>query len=115
MSRFTTVTADINNLTINLSQQDQKRWLNTGERGYFADRVTNSTYGTRTDAVDDQIRALEIDTSYHVERARTELDLALRAQNTAAAEAHRKLSALHMGRIKQLDESCTGSGLATAR
>ncbi len=65
--------------------------------------------------MDGQIPAPEIDATYHVERPRTELDLAFRAQHTAAAEAHMRLSALHMGRIKQLDETCKGSGLAPVR
>ncbi len=53
----------------------------------------------------------EHDKNYHLERARAEFDLADKAQNRAAAAAHMKLAALHMGRIKQLDECCGGSGL----
>ncbi|HEY7811282.1 MAG TPA: hypothetical protein VIA98_12990 [Allosphingosinicella sp.] len=48
------------------------------------------------------------DRLYHVERARTELDLAYSAQMPAAAEAHMKLSALHMARLKEADERCSG-------
>ncbi len=33
---------------------------------------------------------------YHIERARAELDLAYRAEQRCAAEAHMRLSALHM-------------------
>ncbi len=36
------------------------------------------------------------DSTYHLERARTELDLAYRAEQSAAASAHMRLSALHM-------------------
>jgi hypothetical protein len=49
------------------------------------------------------------DLSYHVQRARIELDLAYRAPHHRAAEAHMKLSALHMGQVKQADEACGGS------
>jgi hypothetical protein len=57
----------------------------------------------------------EMDVDYHVERARAELDSAYRAQHRAAAEAHMRLSALHMGRVKQLDETCSGSGVGFGR
>jgi hypothetical protein len=53
----------------------------------------------------------EQDKSYHLERARMEMDLAYRAEQSPVATAHMKLSALHMGRIKALDELCGGSGL----
>ena len=33
---------------------------------------------------------------YHIDRARAELDLAYRAEKASAAEAHMRLSALHM-------------------
>ena len=36
------------------------------------------------------------DAQYHIERARAELDLAYRAEQRAAADAHMRLSALHM-------------------
>ena len=48
-------------------------------------------------------------TAYHVERARAELDLAYNATNEAAAQAHMKLSALHIRQLKQADEACGGS------
>ena len=40
------------------------------------------------------------DLQYHVGRARAELDLAYRAEHRSAAEAHMRLSALHMGRAR---------------
>ena len=49
------------------------------------------------------------DRLYHIERARRELDLAYRAEQDVVAEAHMKLSALHMARLKQVDERCSGS------
>jgi hypothetical protein len=39
---------------------------------------------------------------YHTERARVELDQAYRAESSAAAEAHMKLSSLHMQRLQDL-------------
>ena len=48
------------------------------------------------------------DRLYHVERARTELDLAYSAEKHAVIEAHMKLSALHMARLKDVDERCGG-------
>jgi hypothetical protein len=45
-----------------------------------------------------QIEAIR---QYHVHRARAELDLAYRAKGHAAMEAHLKLSALHMARIRE--------------
>ena len=51
----------------------------------------------------------EQDRLYHMERARRELDLAYQAERHAVAEAHMKLSALHMARLKQVDERCGGS------
>lgn len=38
--------------------------------------------------------------SYHRDRARAELDMAYRAATQAAAEAHLRLSSLHMQRLK---------------
>ena len=49
------------------------------------------------------------DRLYHIERARREMDLAYKAEKRAVMEAHMKLSALHMGRLKQSDEYCSGS------
>jgi hypothetical protein len=39
---------------------------------------------------------------YHAARAKAELDLSYRAQRRAAAEAHMRLSALHMDRVRLL-------------
>lgn len=44
----------------------------------------------------------DFDAQYHVERARAELDLAYRAEEHAAAQAHMRLSALHMERARIL-------------
>ena len=52
------------------------------------------------------------DKHYHLERARMEMDLAYQAEHRSVAEAHMRLSALHMGRIKALDERCDGSAAA---
>jgi hypothetical protein len=49
------------------------------------------------------------DRLYHIERARRELDLAYQAERHAVAEAHMKLSALHMARLKKVDDRCSGS------
>jgi len=38
---------------------------------------------------------------YHMHRARAELDLAYRAEGWAATQAHLKLSALHMARLRE--------------
>ena len=51
------------------------------------------------------------ESEYHLERARTELDLGFRSENRKVAEAHIGLSALHMKRMKELDEE---SGAAAA-
>jgi hypothetical protein len=51
------------------------------------------------------------DREYHIERARAELDRAYSATGRAAAEAHMRLSSLHMKRVQSADESCDGSGL----
>ena len=53
---------------------------------------------------------------YHIERARAELDLAYRADARPAAEAHLRLSSLHMERVRQADSStgAAASRLATA-
>jgi hypothetical protein len=39
---------------------------------------------------------------YHIRRARMELDLAYRAEQRTAMEAHMKLSALHMVRLQEV-------------
>jgi hypothetical protein len=44
----------------------------------------------------------EDDREYHTERARVELDQAYRAESTAVAEVHMKLSSLHMQRLQAL-------------
>jgi hypothetical protein len=51
------------------------------------------------------------DREYHVERARAELDLAYRADKSAAADAHMRLSSLHMKCLQREDESCDGAGV----
>jgi hypothetical protein len=40
------------------------------------------------------------DNAYHLERARSEFDLACRASNGAAAAAHAGLAALHMQKVR---------------
>ena len=52
---------------------------------------------------------------YHMDRARTELDLAYSASHPFAAQAHMKLSALHMSKLKEMDERCGGSECGTRR
>lgn len=42
------------------------------------------------------------DLAFHTERAMAELDLALRASTTRAAQAHFGLSALHLDRMRAL-------------
>lgn len=49
---------------------------------------------------------------HHQERARIELDLGFRSEDQRVAEAHIGLSALHMQRMKELDEACGGSAPA---
>lgn len=44
---------------------------------------------------------IESSRDYHMRRARVELDLAYQAEGWAAAEAHLKLSALHMARLRE--------------
>jgi hypothetical protein len=51
------------------------------------------------------------DFDYHRERAQKEMDLAYRSDQQVVVEAHMKLAALHMDRMKQEDESCGGSSL----
>ena len=42
---------------------------------------------------------------FHSDRAMSELDLASRSADIRAAEAHLRLSALHLERMRQLSES----------
>lgn len=42
---------------------------------------------------------------YHMQRAQAELDCAYRAEHRVAAQAHMRLSALHMKRMRQVKES----------
>jgi len=44
------------------------------------------------------------DHEHHRERVRAELDLAYRADSTAAANAHLRLSALHMRRLAEIED-----------
>lgn len=44
------------------------------------------------------------DREYHRRRARSELDMAYRAERQNVAEAHLRLSALHMERLRRLDD-----------
>ncbi len=55
------------------------------------------------------------DRDYHSERAQAELDRAHGAARPEAAEAHRRLSFLHMKCLQQDDERCDGAGLGTGR
>lgn len=52
------------------------------------------------------------ESEYHLERARVELDLGFRSEDCRAAEAHIRLSALHMQRMKELDQACGGTAPA---
>ena len=52
---------------------------------------------------------LDDDRQYHSDRARAELDWAYRAERTAVAEAHMRLSALHMQRLQELQSSSQAS------
>lgn len=51
------------------------------------------------------------DREYHVERAGVELDLAYRAVRPEAADAHLRLSSLHMKCLQRDDERCGGAGV----
>ena len=51
----------------------------------------------------------EADCDYHAQRARAELDWAYRSEHRSASEAHMRLSALHMERVRQI-----GSDRATS-
>jgi hypothetical protein len=46
----------------------------------------------------------EKDTEYHRERARAEMDCAYRATRNVVANAHMRLSALHMERLRALTQ-----------
>ena len=48
----------------------------------------------------DAMTSSDPNAQYHIDRARAELDLAYRASPRAAAEAHMRLSALHMERAR---------------
>jgi hypothetical protein len=49
--------------------------------------------------------AADQEREYHTQRAQAELDWAYRAENHVAAQAHMRLSALHMERMLQLKDS----------
>ena len=51
----------------------------------------------------------EHDQAYHMKRACWELDRASEANRPDVAEAHRRLAALHMDRLRMLDERCGGT------
>jgi hypothetical protein len=53
------------------------------------------------------------DRHYHMQRARQELELAYDAERQTVIEAHMKLSALHMARLRQADEGCNGDIMRT--
>ena len=44
------------------------------------------------------------DQEYHTQRARAELDMAYRAEKSVVAEAHLRLSSLHMQRARMADQ-----------
>ncbi|HEX8669025.1 MAG TPA: hypothetical protein VF727_11720 [Allosphingosinicella sp.] len=52
------------------------------------------------------------DRSYHMQRVRAELDSAYRSDREDAAQAHMRLAALHMERLRQLDTGSDGSSFA---
>ena len=54
------------------------------------------------------------DHEHHRERVRAELDLAYRADSTAAANAHLRLSALHMRRLAEIDDDGAGEPVPRA-
>jgi hypothetical protein len=49
--------------------------------------------------------ATDQEREYHTQRAQAELDWAYRAESHHAAEAHMRLSAMHMERMLQLRDS----------
>jgi len=51
------------------------------------------------------------DRSYHLERVRSELDIAYHAEAERVADAHLRLSALHIQRLRDLDDDCGGAGI----
>ena len=54
------------------------------------------------------------DREYHVERARAEMDRAYNASGPAA-EAHMRLSSLHMKQVQLADENCGGAAVGRFR
>ena len=48
---------------------------------------------------------------YHVRRARAELDAAYRASSAKVAEAHLRLSVLHMRKLRERDAAARPSGV----
>ena len=63
----------------------------------------------RKDVCEKEPQVAEQDKDYHIARARAELDLAYQAQHESVANAHMKLSALHMEQIRHPDEACGGA------
>jgi hypothetical protein len=55
------------------------------------------------------------DRDYHVDRTRAELDLAYRAEKPQVADAHLRLSSLHMKCLQREDERCGGTGFYGTR
>jgi hypothetical protein len=51
----------------------------------------------------------DADRQYHTERARTELDMAYRAERSDVASAHLMLSSLHMQRARGAAEPTAGT------
>jgi hypothetical protein len=47
---------------------------------------------------------------YHMRRARAELDAAYRASSAAVAEAHLRLSVLHMRKLRECDAAAQPAG-----
>ena len=54
----------------------------------------------------------EADRDYHAQRARAELDWAHRSEHRSASEAHMRLSALHMERVRQIGSERATSDLS---
>ncbi len=52
---------------------------------------------------------LQSDLEYHQQRAREELDRGYRSEHRRVADAHMRLAALHMARLKRQDEKCNGA------
>ncbi len=51
--------------------------------------------------------AMAQDHEYHRQRAQAELDWAYRAENKVAAEAHMRLSAMHMARMREVKDTAS--------